>query len=59
MSNVEQWEHDEQRAMENEIEKVEKRFEYATERLADKADSGLNRNLDHAKYFTRVVSETI
>lgn len=29
---------------------------YASERLAERADAGLNRQLDHGRFFTRIVS---
>lgn len=37
-------------------DKVERSFEYATERLAEKASDGINRNLNHEVYFTRVTA---
>ena len=38
-------------------ERVEKKLgPYESERLADKADMGVNRNLNHERFFTRIVS---
>lgn len=28
---------------------------YSSERLADRADNGINRQLDHERFFTRIV----
>ena len=37
-------------------DEVIKEIAVPTERQADRVDDGLNINLDHEKYFTRVVS---
>lgn len=38
-------------------DKIEKKLgPYANERTADKASNGVDRNLNHDKYFTRVMS---
>lgn len=34
--------------------KVEKALRYSSQHLAEKADAGVNRNLDHENYFTRL-----
>lgn len=40
----------------DENDKVEKMLgPYANERMAEKADSGVNRNLNHERYLTRIV----
>ena len=36
-------------------EEVEKRMGPMGERRADKVDDGVNRNLDHEHYYTRIV----
>lgn len=36
--------------------RVVKRLGPMSERKADKVDDGLNRNLNHEKFFTRIVS---
>jgi hypothetical protein len=38
-----------------EPEEVIKRMGPFTERMADKIDSGANRNLNHKEYYTRIV----
>ena len=39
-------------------ERVEKSLgPYASEHLADKADMGVNRNLNHERFFTRIESK--
>jgi hypothetical protein len=40
-----------------ENEELEKRIECSSERMAAKVDDGANRNLNHEKYFTRIVTE--
>lgn len=32
-------------------------YEYSSERLAEKADSGINRNLNHEEYYTVIVEK--
>ncbi len=36
-------------------EVIEKLGPYATQRQAERADDGVSRNLNHDKYFTRLV----
>jgi hypothetical protein len=43
--------------VEHSTDKVEKRIPCQSERSAESTDSGVNRNLDHEKFFTRIVSE--
>lgn len=38
-------------------DKVDRRMEFSTERSAETADAGVNRNLNHDDYYTRIVSE--
>ncbi len=38
-------------------EEVVKRIECGSERRADKVDDGVNINLNHEDYFTRIVEE--
>ena len=33
-------------------DKVIEEYEYSSERLAEKADNGINRNLNHNEYYT-------
>ncbi len=37
---------------------VVNRIECANERKADRADEGLNRQLNHEKYYTRIVPQS-
>lgn len=38
-------------------ENVESRLEYSSMHVAEKADSGVNRNLNHETHYTRIVTE--
>ena len=38
-------------------EEVVKRLEYSSEKAAETGENGVNRNLNHDLYYTRIVSE--
>lgn len=38
---------------------LEKRLPYSSERMAEKGECGVNRNLDHEKYHTQITSEDV
>jgi len=42
----------------HENDKIEKKFDWEnSERIANKLDDGVNRNLDHDKYYTEIQEE--